>query len=99
MIPHENAVRQTPMNVVLAIVTPRSRESPAGRRATSCDPLGGRGVLRIGSGVLSKGAGVGVMRGTGVLLRGAGVARGSTTVPAGGVIRTPTFILKLLFPR
>ena len=87
------------MNVVLAIVTPRSMGATDGRRATPCAPLGGRGVLRAGSGVLNKGAGVGVMRGTGELLRGAGVACGATTVPAGGVIRTPAFILKLLFPR
>jgi hypothetical protein len=44
------------------------------------------------------GAGVGVIRGTGVP-RGAGVARDATTVPAGGVVWTPTFILKLLLPR
>src|SRR3954471_21039209 len=117
MIPQENAVRQTPIKVVLAIATARTIGSSAGTSVPLLTALAGRGVLDGGAGAS---AGVGVMRWIGVLLRGAGatmrgagatmrgagatlraagVARAATTVPAGGVTWTPTFILKLLFPR
>src|SRR4051794_27004588 len=99
MIPNENVVRQTPMKVVFAIVSPLTIDALGGLACTSVPlrtALGGRDVLNTG-------AGVGVMRGSGVMRgagapRGAGTARSTTAVPAGGVTWTPTFILKLPFP-
>src|SRR5688572_18586150 len=88
MIPQENAVRHRPMSVLLASATPRTSCPSAATTGRGCEPLcvlGGRGVRSEGRGVC--------------VIRGAGGTVGAGAVPAGGVILTPTFILKLLFPR
>src|SRR6187551_478688 len=88
MMPHENAVRHRPTSVLLASATLGTSWLSGVTAGRLCDPLplcmpAGRGVLNTGRGVCRA--------------RGDGATVGD--ISTGGAVRTPTFILKLLFPR